>query len=225
MSETKRRLFPTIKLVAAAMVLGALAGAGAVYLSGGGGPVDDGAVADAACAAKGEIAAALAPLATGEVAALTPQETPRGLGWLAFEDDRGEPVTLADFAGKTVLVNLWATWCAPCREEMPALDELQERLGGQDFEVVAVNIDTGDKAKATDFLAEIGVDSLGFWRDDTMGVFNDLKREGLALGLPVTLVVGESGCLLASMNGPAEWASEDAVRLIEAAMNLQNAST
>jgi thiol-disulfide isomerase/thioredoxin len=117
-----------------------------------------------------------------------------------------------------LLVNLWATWCAPCRHEMPALDELQREMGGEDFEVVAVNVETGDDAKPKAFLDEIGVDSLAFYRDNTVGLFNELKRRNLALGLPVTLLIDEEGCLLAHMNGPAEWASEDAKALIRAAM-------
>lgn len=127
-------------------------------------------------------------------------------------------MTLGNLAGKTLLVNLWATWCAPCRAEMPALDELQAELGGEDFEVVAINVDTGSDEKPRKFLGEIGIKSLGYYRDDTIGVFNDLKRRSLALGLPVTLLVDESGCLIANMNGPAEWASDDAKSLVRAAM-------
>ncbi|TIM93265.1 MAG: TlpA family protein disulfide reductase, partial [Mesorhizobium sp.] len=75
-------------------------------------------------------------------------------------------------AGKTVLLNLWATWCAPCRAEMPALDALQKEKGGNTFEVVAVNVDTGDDAKPKKFLKEIGIETLGYYRDATMGLFN-----------------------------------------------------
>src|SRR5690606_40778397 len=109
-------------------------------------------------------------------------------------------------------------WCAPCREEMPALNQLQKERGGAGFEVVAVNVDTGDDEKPKRFLEETKVDALGYYRDSTLGLFNELKRRGLAFGLPVTLLVDEEGCLLANMNGPAEWASPDAKRLIEAAL-------
>ena len=125
-------------------------------------------------------------------------------------------MTLADRAGKVLLVNLWATWCAPCRKEMPALDALQKEAGGDDFEVVAVNVDTGGDEKPKKFLGEIGIENLAFYRDDTLELFNTLKRRGLALGLPVTLLVDREGCLMAHMNGPAEWAGEDARRLISA---------
>jgi hypothetical protein len=100
---------------------------------------------------------------------------------------------------------------------MPALNQLQKDIGGEDFEVVAVNVDTGDDEKPRRFLEETKVDALGYYRDDTLGVFNELKRRGLALGLPVTLLIDGDGCMLAHMNGPAEWASEDAKRLIAAA--------
>jgi thiol-disulfide isomerase/thioredoxin len=129
-----------------------------------------------------------------------------------------KPMTLADHAGKTVLMNLWATWCAPCRAEMPALDALQKKKGGDKFEVVAVNVDTGDDIKPKKFLSEIGIQSLGYYRDNTLGLFETLKKDGLALGLPVTLLIDKDGCLLASMNGPAEWSSDDARKLIDKAV-------
>lgn len=131
----------------------------------------------------------------------------------------GTTLDLAALSGTPVLLNLWATWCAPCRAEMPALDTLEKEMGGKRFEVVAVNVDTGDDAKPKKFLSEIGVETLGFYRDATMGLFNDLKQRGLALGLPVTLLIDGEGCLLAHMNGPAEWASPDARKLIAAALD------
>ena len=92
---------------------------------------------DTACSGAVELARRIAPLAHGEVAALTMATTPLQLPDLAFEDAEGKPRKLSDWRGKTVLVNLWATWCVPCRKEMPALDSLQAKLGGKDFEVVA----------------------------------------------------------------------------------------
>ena len=223
MSDGRKSLTaPRIVLIAA--LAGALAGAVAVYVTGGldgNNPAtvaDAAAEADRACAAKAGKAAALASLAVGEVAAMLPADPPRSLAGLSFNDPDGKPMTIAGLAGKTLLVNLWATWCAPCRAEMPALDALQRQMGGDAFEVVAVNIDTGNESKPKAFLAEVGVKTLGFYRDATMGVFNDLKRRSLALGLPVTLLLDAQGCLLASMNGPAEWAGEDARRLVEAAV-------
>jgi thiol-disulfide isomerase/thioredoxin len=101
---------------------------------------------------------------------------------------------------------------------MPALDALQKELGSEKFEVVAVNVDAGDDAKPKKFLADTGVEALGYYRDNTMAAFEELKTRGLALGLPVTLLVDGEGCLLAHMNGPAEWSSDDAKKLIGVAL-------
>jgi thiol-disulfide isomerase/thioredoxin len=135
-----------------------------------------------------------------------------------FHDTAGVARSLADFRGKVLVLNFWATWCAPCRAEMPALDALQREKGSDRFEVVAVNVDTGDDAKPKKFLAETGIEALAAYRDATMGVFNDLKKRSLALGLPVTLLVDPQGCLLANMNGPADWGGADAAKLVEAAL-------
>ena len=216
---------PTGRLIGIAAVAGVLAGALGVYVMGGPSGNNEQApataavdpAAAAACEAKTEKVALLDPLITGEVAAMLPADPPRLVGDLAFNDPQGTRMHLSDL-GKVTLVNLWATWCAPCREEMPALNELQDEMGGETFEVVAVNVDTGDDEKPTAFLDEIGVASLGYYRDNTLGIFNELRRRNLALGLPVTLLVDADGCLLGHMNGPAEWASEDAKALIEAAL-------
>ncbi|WP_244447044.1 TlpA disulfide reductase family protein, partial [Hoeflea sp. BAL378] len=160
--------------------------------------------------------ARLKPLARGEVAAMTVREDPISLPQMSFLAADGTTASLADFTGQAMLVNLWATWCAPCREEMPALSELERELGDDAFKVLAINIDTGDVSKPQAFLDEIGVANLGLYRDASMDVFNILKREGLAFGLPVTLMIGKDGCLLGAMNGPAEWASDDAKALIAA---------
>jgi thiol-disulfide isomerase/thioredoxin len=231
MSDDKQqRLFPASKWIAVAAVAGLIAGAAAVYVTGG----TQGNMAaqpaakpaapaiasadDAACAAKAEQAKAVAAEATGQVAAMLPADPPKSLKTLAFNSPDAKPMTLGDLIGKTVLMNLWATWCAPCRAEMPALDALQKEKGGDKFEVVAVNVDTGDDTKPKTFLSEVGIQSLGFYRDNTLGLFETLKKEGLALGLPVTLLIDRDGCLLASMNGPAEWSSGDAKRLIDKAL-------
>jgi thiol-disulfide isomerase/thioredoxin len=219
MTDGKVHMSP-LRLFALAAVAGMAAGAIGLYVMGApsGNNVPAGAQADNACQGREAAIASVDEAIRGEVAAMLPADPPRPLGDLVFNDPDGQPMTLADLSGKTLLVNLWATWCAPCRYEMPALDELQREMGGEDFEVVAVNIDTGDDTKPKAFLDEINVDSLAFYRDNTVGLFNDLKRRNLALGLPVTLLIDDEGCLLAHMNGPAEWASGDAKALIRAAM-------
>ena len=140
------------------------------------------------------------------------------LAGIAFKGPDGAETSLASFAGKTVLLNLWATWCVPCRTEMPALDGLEAALGGEDFTVAAVNIDLGDPARAKDFLDEIGVEHLAFYSDPTSALFLDLKKRGLAFGLPVTLLIDGNGCRIGSVEGPAAWDSKDAQALIKAAI-------
>lgn len=173
---------------------------------------------DAACRPAVELARKLAPLAHGEVAALTMARAPLRLPDLAFEDTAGKPKKLSDWRGRTVLVNLWATWCVPCRKEMPALDSLQAKLGGPDFEVVAINIDTRDPEKPRNFLKEANLTRLGYFSDQKAKVFQDLKGIGRALGMPTSVLVDREGCEIATLAGPAEWASDDAVKLIRAAM-------
>ena len=219
MMADRRRFFPARGPILYAAIAGALAGAVAVYVTGGpNGNQPPVAAVDAACAAKAGLAQTIADAATGEVAAMLKADPPQSLSTLAFNGPDGAPMSVADLAGKTVLLNLWATWCAPCRAEMPALDALETEMGGDGFEVVAINVDTGDDAKPRKFLEETGVVALGYYRDATLGVFNDLKRRSLALGLPVTLLIDAEGCLMAHMNGPAEWSSPDARRLIETAI-------
>ncbi|MEQ8298111.1 MAG: TlpA disulfide reductase family protein [Nitratireductor sp.] len=212
---------PATRLILGAAVAGVLAGAIAVYVRSApdGNTNGPGAgVAAARCEAKTAEAEAVGAAAKGAVAAMLAADPPQSLADLAFNDPDGKPITLAALSGKTVLMNLWATWCAPCRAEMPALDTLQQEMGGPDFEVVAVNVDTGSDEKPLKFLDEIGVGALGFYRDNTLGLFNELKKRSLALGLPVTLLIDADGCLLAHMNGPAEWHSEDAKALVRAAV-------
>jgi thiol-disulfide isomerase/thioredoxin len=229
MSDDKQtRLFPSLRLILLAAFAGLAVGAAAVYVTGGlernmssqmpQASSASNSAEDAACDAKADVAKSVAAAATGDVAAMLPADPPRSLRSLAFNDPDGKPMTLADRAGRTVLLNLWATWCAPCRAEMPALDALQRDKGSDLFEVIAVNVDTGDDVKPRKFLEETGVHSLGYYRENTLSLFESLKKQGLALGLPVTLLIDAEGCLVASMNGPAEWSGPDAHRLVEKAL-------
>src|SRR6185312_10480903 len=184
-SEPRRRrvLAPVAGAFVAAVAAGAVlygtlqpAGKG-----GGGCPVD-----------SARLAASLKPLATGDLSALQVMSEPRRPGSFAFERPDGDKATLADFKGRAVLFNLWATWCAPCRAEMPALDRLEASQGGPGFQVVAVNVDTARLDKRAAFL------------------------DGKGLGLPVTLVIDKDGCELASVEGGAKWDSADAQALVQA---------
>ncbi|HEX5935248.1 MAG TPA: TlpA disulfide reductase family protein [Pseudorhizobium sp.] len=207
---------PSARLILIAALAGLMAGAVAVYVRNAGSGNAELAGAAGACEGTAEIARKVDELAKGEVAAMASASPPRPVQ-LSFKGPEGQDLKTADFAGKTVLLNLWATWCGPCREEMPALNNLQKDMGDEDFEVVAVNIDTGSDEKPKTFLSETGVDALGYYRDSSMGVFNTMKKEGLAFGLPVTLILDRQGCLVSAMNGPAAWDSPDAKALIAAA--------
>lgn len=178
--------------------------------------------AAAACAPAVATASRIAPLAQGEVAALAVTRTPYLVPDLVFKDAQGHARKLSEWRGRTVLLNLWATWCVPCRKEMPALDALEQKLGGPSFAVVAVNIDTRDPEKPRAWLKEIGINRLGYYADPTARVFQDLKTVGRAPGMPTTLLLDPSGCEIGAMAGPAEWASEDAVKLISAALARQS---
>jgi thiol-disulfide isomerase/thioredoxin len=203
----------------AIILLGCLAGV-VVGLAGvyGIGRLTGNAPTDPACQSAVETTRRMAPLAKGEVAAVAVDAAPRPLPALAFENAGGERKQLSDWHGRTVLFNLWATWCVPCRREMPALDALQAKLGGPDFEVVSVNIDTRNTDKPRAWLKEAGVNRLTYYADHSAKVFQDLKAIGKAFGMPTTLMVGPNGCELASLAGPAEWASNDAIELVRAAL-------
>jgi thiol-disulfide isomerase/thioredoxin len=176
------------------------------------------AAVEAACQPTIETARRLAPLARGEVAAMNAASRPIRLPDLAFHDGSGQKRQLSEWRGRTVLFNLWATWCVPCRKEMPALDALQAKLGDKDFEVVAVNIDTRDADKPRDWLKQVGIERLAYYADASAKVFQDLKQAGKAWGMPTTILIDGAGCEIGTMAGPAEWASEDAIKLVNAAL-------
>ncbi|ESR24179.1 thiol:disulfide interchange protein TlpA [Lutibaculum baratangense] len=212
-TETKaapRRRTTMLAGGALAVVLGAAAVYGIGFATGNG--------EAAACAADPATLAALGERARGEVAAVIVPDAPDPLPEMRFSDEDGSERALSEWKGKVVLLNLWATWCVPCREEMPALDTLQAELGGQDFEVVAVNLDRGDAEKPRKFLAETGIEHLALYRDPGNEIFSTLKSRGRAFGLPTTLLVDAEGCEIGHLPGPADWASGDALDLVRAAL-------
>jgi thiol-disulfide isomerase/thioredoxin len=203
-----------IPIAIGAVLIGAAIGFAGIY---GIGAFRHNAAADSTCGAAQALARKLAPLAQGEVAALTMANAPLKLPDLAFEDADGKARKLSDWRGRTVLVNLWATWCVPCRKEMPALDRLQIRLGSKNFDVVAINIDTREPEKPRNFLKDARLNGLSYYSDNKAKVFQDLKSIGRAVGMPTSILVDGQGCEIATIAGPAEWDSEDAVKLITAA--------
>jgi thiol-disulfide isomerase/thioredoxin len=152
------------------------------------------------------------PLSTGAMTTFVFKPTPEPAPDIAFLAADGKQVTLKDFAGKTVLLNLWATWCAPCRAEMPALQRLQEALGSDKFQVVALAVDKAGLEGAKKFLADNKITGLGLFADPT-------AREGLQLkviGMPTSILIDPQGREIGRLIGPAEWDSPEAKRLIEA---------
>jgi thiol-disulfide isomerase/thioredoxin len=212
-NEVQAKAFRPVPWIAGIAALGLL-GAGAWYgLSPRGqtfaGPVE--------CQPATAVVEQLKPLAKGELAAVG-VNAPKPAPVIAFNGPDGKPMSLADFGGKSVLVNLWATWCVPCREEMPALDKLQAELGGKDFEVVAINVDTRNPDKPKAWLQENKIQNLAYYADPGGKLLQALQKTGHVVGLPTTFMVHASGCEIALLKGPAEWASPDAFTFVKTAL-------
>jgi thiol-disulfide isomerase/thioredoxin len=151
----------------------------------------------------------------GAMTAFVMRKEPVALPDIAFKDGQGNPVTLADWRGRVVLINLWATWCAPCRREMPSLARLQDEIGGDDFEVVAISVDRKGVAASQRFLKDTDAETLALYIDESFKVARDLK----APGLPVTVLVDREGREVGRVTGPAEWDTEEAIALIRAVID------
>jgi thiol-disulfide isomerase/thioredoxin len=137
-------------------------------------------------------------------------ESPRPVPEIQFENGQGEAMSLADFRGKVVLLNLWATWCAPCRREMPTLDRLQATLGGPDFQVVALSIDRQGLPVVKAFYQELGLEALSIYVDSS----GKAQRALNALGLPTTLLLDRKGNEVGRLLGPAEWDTAEMVEFL-----------
>lgn len=151
---------------------------------------------------------------TGKVAAFVYRQVPEPVPAFPFFDAGQQMRTIEAFKGKVVLLNLWATWCGPCREEMPSLDRLQKELGSDTFEVVAVSVDKNGFEASKKFLDGLGVTSLNHYADPSGRAASQVK----AIGMPATLLVSKDGREIGRLMGPAEWDSSDAKKLIEAAL-------
>ena len=168
---------------------------------------------DAGKAAVPAAVSALAGLNTGEMAAFLPADAPKAMPPVTFVAADGSARTLDAFKGKVILLNLWATWCAPCRKEMPALEALKTEFGGRDFDVVALSADRGGIEKPKKFWAETGLKSLDLYLDTS-----DALRSLALVGLPGTILLDRQGREIGRLLGPAEWNSADAKALIAAAI-------
>jgi thiol-disulfide isomerase/thioredoxin len=205
MSDPRRRKFLGLALAAAAVVAG-------IY-------------GLAVAERKGSsTAAGISPAATGghitrefardSLAAFLVKPQRTALPDIAFQDGSGAPLRLSAWKGRVVLVNLWATWCAPCRKEMKTLAALQSKLGSPDFEVVAISVDRKGVEASSAFLAETGAQSLRLYVEPSARIVADLQT----VGLPSTFLVDRAGREIGRLLGPAEWDSPEAVALVEAAV-------
>jgi thiol-disulfide isomerase/thioredoxin len=145
-------------------------------------------------------------------------ETPKPLPEINFTDGTGHARTLADFKGKVVLLNVWATWCGPCRKEMPTLDRLQAALGGPDFEVVPLSIDRRGLEVVNKFYAEIGIEHLArYLAPSASEAFDKLS----VFGLPATFLIDRQGRELGRRDGPAEWDSPEMITFFKSTIAKQ----
>ena len=147
----------------------------------------------------------------GAPAGMTIWPEPKPVPEVDFVDGQGRPRTLADFTGKVVLLNVWATWCGPCREEMPTLDRLQAQLGGSDFQVLALSVDHAGAQVVRDFYAEIGIQHLELYIDENAQANSRLT----AFGLPVTLLLDRQGRELGRKLGAAAWDSPEVIEYLQ----------
>jgi len=210
MSTEKKKTGPLPQIAAGVLILAAITG---YYLyeqaSRKAGPAETAAVAPAA-GADGVSKS----LATGSLAAFLIHPEPKPLPDLVFQDGSGKPLKLSDWKGRVALVNLWATWCAPCRKEMPDLSKLQKELGSDQFEVVAISVDRKGAEASSAFLKETGADNLKLYVEPTTKIVNDVQ----SAGLPASILVDRQGREIGRLLGPADWASPEAQALVKAAL-------
>jgi len=139
-------------------------------------------------------------------------DAPKPLPEIRFQDETGRALTLADFKGRVIVLNVWATWCTPCRKEMPALDRLQAKLGGPRFEVVALSIDREGPTAVRRFFSDVGVHALKLYNDPSGEAANRLGT----VGIPTTLLVDRNGREIGRRVGPAQWDGAAAIDYIRA---------
>lgn len=214
-TEKKKQPGPLTQIAAGFVILAAITG---YYLFQAdprkAGPAETAAEAPAA-AAPAAASGVTRALATGTLAAFLVHPEPKPLPDIAFADGEGKPLKLSDWKGRVVLINLWATWCAPCRKEMPDLAKLQAELGSDQFEVVAISVDRKGAEASSAFLKETEADALKLYVEPTTKIVGELQ----SAGLPATILVDRQGRELGRLLGPAHWAAPEAVALIKAALS------
>lgn len=211
MDTRQKKPAPLLQIAAGLAVLAAITGYYWFEASGRKAGPDETAVNSPVGSPQGGVTRALA---TGPLAAFLIHPERKPVKDLAFQDGGGNPLKLSDWKGRVVLVNLWATWCAPCRKEMPDLARLQKELGSDQFEVLAISVDRKGAEASSAFLKDTGADSLKLYVEPTTAIVNDIQ----AAGLPATLLIDRQGLEIGRLLGPADWASPEAQALIKAAL-------
>lgn len=201
-----------------ALVLGLGAGVVTVYLNDGfesnGEAETNLAAAAAACQLSDADKAALNAAATGDLAAMRIADKPVPLNEIGFQMPDGSSKQFTDL-NKVLVLNIWATWCGPCREEMPDLAAIQSNYGDENFEVFALNVDRNGGDKPKEFLESIDATALNLYLDPSNKSFQNLRSKGLVFGLPTTMIVDPKGCVQGVLSGIAHWGSDDAKNLVE----------
>lgn len=201
-----------------ALILGLGTGVVTVYLNGGFDGNASGetklAEAQAACQMSEAQRAALDAAATGDLAAMRIADKPVPLTDIGFQMPDGAAKQFTDL-NKVLVLNLWATWCGPCREEMPDLANIQKQYGNDNFEVFALNVDRNGGDKPQKFLESINATALNLYLDPANKSFQNFRSKGLVFGLPTTMLVDPKGCVQGVLAGIAHWGSDDAKNLVE----------
>jgi len=147
-------------------------------------------------------------------------DAPKPLPDISFQDGNGKARSLHGFRGKFVLLNIWATWCAPCRKEMPTLDRLQAAIGGPDFEVAALSIDRAGLDVVAKFYRDLSVENLAMYIDSAGKAAATLG----AVGLPTTLLIDRDGSEIGRLVGPAEWDAPEMMAFIRSRLTARAGS-
>lgn len=210
-----------LRTILIAVAIAAAAGFGAVYVTLGG--LSNDAPAPNVQSGKPSAASAkgLAAYSKGQMAAFVASKSPKDLPPVTFVDGDGAEMSIENWRGKVVLLNLWATWCGPCRKEMPSLDKMKADLAGDDFDLVALSIDRTGLEKPRKFLKEIGIEHLKLYNNSSGKLASSLK----AFGMPTTLLLNRKGQEIGRLVGPAEWDTPDAYELVKAAIAQDSPKT
>lgn len=169
----------------------------------------------AACSLSDQQKLALDKSAQGDVAGMRVLDKAFDVKQIAFNDTNGQPKKVGDYKGQKLFLHFWATWCPPCRDEMPLVEQLHNEKKDQGLVVLPVSIDLGDDQLPKAFYKQTGLKDLPFYHDGTMDSFNILRKNAIALGMPTTLLVDDKGCGIAVMSGPAHWNSSDSYALMD----------